>query len=232
MKRKTHYGMRLGPDASPRRPPATAWQNTATQGGEVDMEDLLRRTNPAALDRWMLTHSGRRVWPAFLNAADVVLSDIATHLSRLCRFTGACREFYSVAQHSVLVLEIGRHRWPSLAPADLRALLLHDASEAYLGDMGSPLKADCADYRLIEDCAMSVIRARFGMTDEPSTRDIVKQADLIALATERRDLLPPSAPWPALAGVDPLDIAHGRVVPLAMDAARDQFLAAWDSISV
>ncbi|KKL86801.1 hypothetical protein LCGC14_1941060, partial [marine sediment metagenome] len=53
------------------------------------------------LGDWIQTASGTKVWPLDARVEEILLSDIAHHLSNLCRFTGACRKFYSVAQHVV-----------------------------------------------------------------------------------------------------------------------------------
>lgn len=94
----------------------------------------------------MVTISGLMVDPLNLRPEDVRIDDIAHHLSMLCRFCGAVREFYSVAEHSVLVcreVELRAYR----RGGDLREFryllmlaLLHDACEAYLGDTIRPRK--------------------------------------------------------------------------------------------
>ena len=81
---------------------------------------------------WMMTHTGRHVDPLNVRAEDICLEDIAFALSNLCRFGGHVR-FYSVAEHCVRVCRA--------APPELqRAALLHDAAEAYIGDIIRPLK--------------------------------------------------------------------------------------------
>lgn len=124
------------------------------------------------------------------------IGDIAHALSNICRFGGHTREFYSVAQHSVLVSRI-------VPPEHALTALLHDAPEAYVGDVTLPLKRLLPDYRTIEASIWLVIASNFGLpVDLPSC---VKRADLVLLATERRDLMKEQdTPWPVLDGVSPL----------------------------
>jgi hypothetical protein len=144
-------------------------------------------TDPSARQGdWFLSSTGRQIYLFDLRPEDVQIEEIAHALSNLCRFNGHCREFYSVAQHSVLV---------SLAvPRELAlAALLHDATEAYVGDMIRPLKRSMPEYSALEDRIWLVIAERFCL---PATLpEEVKIADTRALQTERRDLLAPH-PWP------------------------------------
>lgn len=89
---------------------------------------------------WIQTHTGVAFDLLAPTAGMVVLEDIAYALSRLCRFTGHCSRHYSVAEHSVNVakqcqLEHG------FSDSWAMAALLHDAAEAYIGDLSSPLKS-------------------------------------------------------------------------------------------
>ncbi len=133
-------------------------------------------------EAWIQTYTGRRFSPTKPMAEAIVIQDIAHALSMQCRFSGHCNFFYSVAQHSVLVSYICDEQ-------DKLFGLLHDASEAYLVDLPSPLKrsGQFEAYIQFEAQMQTAICKRFGLEDkEPES---VKIADKVMLATEARDLL-------------------------------------------
>jgi hypothetical protein len=145
---------------------------------------------------WILTSTGKR-FDLFEPDADMIdPRDISHSLAHLCRFNGHTLEFYSVAQHSCIVAE--------LVPEEYKlAALLHDATEAYLGDMTRPVKQWMPDYLGFEDILWASVCERFNLAlDLPVC---VRQADMIALATERRDLMQPEAAiWDCLVGIEPM----------------------------
>lgn len=139
------------------------------------------RTMP--IGSWFVTSAGRRFFPLAPRADDVTIDDIAHALSHVCRYGGHCREFYSVAQHSV---HVSRLVPPRLAFHGL----MHDAAEAYVGDMVRPLKRCLPAFSAIEARIFKAIAERFGL--EPLSEEdaaIVKHFDSVALVTERRDLV-------------------------------------------
>jgi uncharacterized protein len=154
----------------------------------------------ARLGHWMKTRSGRVFYPIDPRPEDIDIGDIAHALSFVCRFGGHVPRFYSVAEHSVRVaLAIEASGASSLASF---AGLLHDASEAYLGDVVWPLKRaeGMAGYRAIEKNLERVIALRFGLPSSPTPNNvqvvggdeiarIVKHFDLVLLSTEKRDLM-------------------------------------------
>lgn len=114
----------------------------------------------------------------------IVITDIAWHLSQIIRWTGACRFPYSVAQHSI---------WACyLAPEELKLeALLHDAHEAYIGDISRPMKI-LLGYEMIKGIEKKfdkIIEEKYGVKfGSPE----VKRIDDLLLHTEARNLGPGS----------------------------------------
>ncbi len=169
---------------------------------------------------YVSTYSGNRFYPLEPRIDQVAIEDIAHGLAYLCRFNGQTSEFYSVAQHSLVV--------SSLVPRELRlAALLHDAAEAYLGDMVKPLKVLMPDFAALEDRVTAIIGATFAI--DFSDYGPIKRADLIALATEKRDLMPHSVErW---AYLDDVRALPRRIVPMSPRQAKQAFLKEFELLN-
>lgn len=156
---------------------------------------------------WMQTYTGKQFWPMDPRASEIDPDDIAHALSMLCRYGGHSSEFYSVAEHCILMSY-------AVSPENALAALLHDASEAYLVDVPRPIKRSpkMEAYRLAEARMMDAIAARFGMSDAlaggwytlPAE---VKEADTRILVDERARLmiLGRDLDW-GLDGIEPLGV--------------------------
>jgi len=146
---------------------------------------------------YIRTASGLQVWPLDPRPEDIALEDIAHALAMQCRFGGHTLTFYSVAQHSVMVSKIcsDHQGWA-------QAGLLHDAAEAYLGDMLRPLKRQSLGqgYRDAEHRLLAVIFLRFGLDPlwAASLPDVVTAADNWMCGREGRMLMPPDPDWARL----------------------------------
>lgn len=159
------------------------------------------------------TRSGRRIYLHNPSPSQILIDDIAHGLAHQCRFNGQTNKFYSVAQHSVIV--------SSILPPELKlAGLLHDAAEAYLGDIVQPLKELLPEFAQIESRFAKVIGDRFNV--DLNHNEAIKKADLVALATERRDLMPMEiVEWESLVGINPL---IGSINPLSPEKAKAEFI--------
>ncbi len=133
---------------------------------------------------WQRMLSGRRLDLLAPSTSDIEIEDIAHGLARLARWNGQTTGPYafSVAQHSLTVVDIFQTEKPSRTSRDLLAALLHDAPEYVIGDLISPFKAAIGlDYKAFEQRLLTAIHARFGL-EPPSTelRQDIKAADTIA----------------------------------------------------
>lgn len=150
---------------------------------------------------WIQSRSGLKVDLLDPNPDAINIEDIAHALSQLCRYTGHTQRPYSVAEHSVRVsyraedlARDGEDGSPGCLQRIARWGLLHDATEAYLGDVSRPLKylPDMAGYKRIEKIWMKVIAAKFGLVGEQPPE--VDQADDEMLGTEAHALMQPVHP--------------------------------------
>lgn len=125
---------------------------------------------------WIQTYTGKKFFPLDPDPDLICIEDIAHALANLCRYGGHSKMFYSVAQHSLIVSRMSTN-YPLHG-------LLHDASEAYLGDMVRPLKhlPEMAPYREAEDRLQSMIFERFGL-DRFMPEEVYRN-DKVALANE------------------------------------------------
>ena len=146
---------------------------------------------------YITTLSGKHFNYLDIQQDAITIEDIANALSNICRFAGHLPYFYSVGQHSVLTSIIVPQEFALEA-------LLHDAAEAYLTDIPAPLKSLLPDYRAVEDEVDDAIRQKFNLPREQ--HPAVKYADLVMLASERRDFeIDDGTVWPMLDGVIPTD---------------------------
>lgn len=156
------------------------------------METTKEHASPYDPNRgpWIRVRSGTRVYFQDPQPDEIHLGDITWALGCVPRFAGHSRETYSVAQHSVLAYYVTRELLDTWVPnaghehrtALLRTALLHDAPEAYLGDVVSPLKRLLVGYKEIENAWWSVMAAKWELMDPiPS---FVKMVDVALLHAE------------------------------------------------
>lgn len=158
------------------------------------------------------TFTGLGFNPLAPDPALIRIEDVAHSLSMICRFGGHCTRFYSVAEHSWHVSR--------LVPR-VHALwgLLHDAAEAYCGDVLSPLKPYWSQHRDTESRLTAAIALKFGLRlPIPAT---VHEADMAMLAAEREQVMvsAPSVPWSKTGTPAPVDLEC-----LSPPVARSRFL--------
>jgi uncharacterized protein len=152
--------------------------------------------------------------------SEIDIRDIAHGLANLCRFTGHTREFYSVAQHSVLMAVAvgGEHGFKAL---------MHDAHEAYVGDMASPLKALVPGFKEIEKRIEAAVLGRFGIS--LPLPPVIKESDLRMLLTEQQALMtPPFNHWAARSVTTPYPDLVIR--PWSTVDAERRFLLLFDEL--
>ena len=152
------------------------------------------------------------------SASRFEVTDIAHALSNICRFTGHTKQFYSVAEHSVLCSYLVPHE-------DRRVALMHDAAEAIIGDVSSPLKSLLPDYKSVEHRVEQAVWSRLGLP--PTLPPSVKVADRRALAMEQRVCMGNGDDW---GYGEPTDDDCALIRFLSPEDARAAFFARYHYI--
>ncbi|WP_127144705.1 HD domain-containing protein [Pelagibacterium montanilacus] len=192
---------------------------------------------------WQRMLSGRRLDLLDPSPLDVELSDIAHGLARVARWNGQTRGDYafSVAQHSILVLEIVSAMSPEIEDAGRLYALLHDAPEYVMGDIISPFKAAMGgNYRDVESRLLGAIHVRFGLSAiaPRALAKTIKRADREAAFFEAVNLAgfePDEARKifgePTLAGFD-LPGFERLIRPWPTQQAHDRFIEVCESLTI
>ncbi|MBZ0216724.1 MAG: hypothetical protein K8F25_09245 [Fimbriimonadaceae bacterium] len=177
-------------------------------------------------DKWIQTASGLKFPLIKPDPEAILIEDIAHGLSLLCRFNGQCKKFYSVAEHSV-------HVSNEISPELALLGLMHDAAEAYLGDVPSPLKSELSEFKKYEDRLSDAIAEKFGfeMPDKDAAEHKeLKRADIQLLVDEKSVLMVDAPePWPPGEPPKVKDISRIGCWPPA--EAKERFLKRFADLS-
>ena len=185
---------------------------------------------------WQRMLSGRRLDLLDPSPFDIELEDIAHGLSRVARWNGQTlgEHPFSVAQHSLVVLDIFCALAPKADTNSKKAALLHDAPEYVIGDMISPFKAALSlDYKAFEQQLLDAIYVRFQIPQpiKQSTKTSIKRADILSAYCEATQLAGFSVPegerWFGKPELTNLPILK----PLAPEQAKTLFLEKFDALT-
>lgn len=129
-------------------------------------------------DGYMQTFSGIKFYPDKIKKSDILLDDIIHALSNTCRYSGHSKEFYSVAEHCIVMADF--------FPEHKKLALFHDAAEAYMGDLPRPIKNLIPDYKKIELDLLNIILEMVGIQLTHANINLIERMDTYMLSHERR----------------------------------------------
>lgn len=137
---------------------------------------------------YITTFTNRKFYYDDIYNNDICIEDIAWSLSHQCRFAGHYPVFFSIAEHSIYVADMCKQSLidheECLVNKICLAALLHDAAEAYLCDIPSPLKELLPDYKNLYKEVEGLIELKFNIDIDHS---IIKLCDKVAFSKERFD---------------------------------------------
>jgi len=168
-------------------------------------------------DGGMTTFTGKNFYPFNPNMDDVCIEDIAHHLALECRYSGACKFHYSVAQHCALgaIFASKENKLP---------FLLHDGAEAYFKDMVHDVKAHMRAYKKAEKDLQALIYQKFCVPGFDYNE--IKRIDYAIMATEANVLMRNTEGW--YFPEPPLNVG---IKPWTWQLAEEVFLSAYVSYS-
>lgn len=164
---------------------------------------------------WQQTYTGRAFWPLTPRVEDFDIRDVARHLACKCRYGGATSDFYSVAQHSVLVSHYVAEECRPWA-------LMHDVGEAYLPDVQRPIKRYLPGFQEVEQRIQKEAAKWLGLI-WPIPAEVHRVDDAIIAAEQAALFGPPPLSWPEVIPGREVTIVIGQ--PLLPDQAEELFLA-------
>lgn len=170
---------------------------------------------------WSQTYTGKRFYLLSPSEEDFSLTDIAHSLSMQCRYNGHTAYFYSVAEHSLLLARYVAGL--GLPPGDQMEALMHDAAEAYTGDLTRPTKDCIPHFHDVEAAVDAVLRRRFGLQDYRP--DWLYDLDQRIVVDEKRHLMAGNLDWPGFAYLEPLHVSIDCLTPEKAELAFLRYYA-------
>lgn len=158
---------------------------------------------------WIETYTGQKFYYSDPESYHYTIYEIAHCLANICRYNGHCSKFFSVAQHSVLCCKIGSllcvDYGYKINTSTMLGLLLHDAAEAYIGDIVRPLKPRL-NIDSLERRIKSSIYKQLDVKEKLVEKYIIEEVDLIALAYEKKRLYNSAITWGCLSNISDIRI--------------------------
>lgn len=166
---------------------------------------------------WIHTYTGKQFWALDPRPEEICIEDIAHALALSCRYSGHCNQFYSIAQHSVIV---------SKAVSEESAFwgLMHDAAEAYITDIPRPIKTHLPYYKVLEESIIKVIGAKYGL-EYPFPDDLL-YIDHHIVRDEVMVLFNPAPDW-----IKDFDLLGIDIAPVGFDMAEDMFMERFEELT-
>jgi hypothetical protein len=138
-----------------------------------------QKVSPTFKTGIVTTHSGIEIDLRNLDISKVTVYDIAHTLSHICRWNGIPEDYFSVAEHSVMVAE-------RLPKKDRLGGLMHDSEEFLVGDNITPLKDVIPELRLLGNRIRDLLLIKYGV---PYNEEAIKAADRAQLEWERDNII-------------------------------------------
>lgn len=193
------------------------------------MEFRLRDLDYGKQDVLWLTMRNRKFYPYDCGGEAFDIEEIANSLSKLCRFNGNTNKFYSVAEHSLNVMELILDEFPTNKKLAYEGLM-HDATEAYLGDLVTPLKQVLPKFNKIEhEVAVNLFKKH--KVTYPFN-PIVHSKDWMMCLIEKSILMPHAPKWFDHEDTTVFLKAHKMLVKgLSPDKAKENFIHAYTALT-